>query len=377
MKRFIAVFLAFSMLLPLGFRAQAQAADVPETSAGAFVLYCPDNGEVLLSDNADKRMKPASTTKLMTALITLERAAAHDETITFTDEMTAEGSSMYLGLGERVKLSDLAVGMMMCSGNDAANAAAVSIAGSAEGFSRLMNERARELGMTRTHFVTPSGLDDPDHYTTAYDMALLMAAALENKAFASLTARRSCPVDFVAPADKHVTYSNHNRLLSLYPDCIGGKTGYTTAAGRCLVSAARRDGLTLICVTLDDGDDWNDHIKLCDYGFERYGRFFGDDSDFAVSVPCVGGEADSVRVVADSAGGVVLDRAKGELLRRRVMLDSFLYAPVKKGDRVGRIVYYLGGKETGAVDLIADNSVNEIKIKKSFFERIKEFFSHG
>ena len=144
-------------------------------------------------------MKPASTTKLMTSLITLEYADSADKVVTFTKDMTAEGSSMYLKVGEKVKLSDLAAGMMMASGNDAANAAAISIAGSAEKFSELMNNRAAVIGMKNTHFVNPSGLDDENHYSTAYDMALLMSYALENESFAKLTSQKSVTVEFSEP----------------------------------------------------------------------------------------------------------------------------------------------------------------------------------
>lgn len=375
MKQALAICVAVILALPLGLRAYAQ--EKPVASARAYVLYCPDNGEVLLGENAERRMKPASTTKLMTTLLTLEQAAQNDKTVTFTDAMIAEGSSMYLGVGEQVKLSDLATGMMLSSGNDAANAAAATLGGDGKGFARMMNARARELGMQHTHFVTPSGLDDPDHYSTAYDLALLMSAALQNPAFADLTAQKSRTVDFVKPDDKRVTYTNHNRLLSLYPDCIGGKTGYTIAAGRCLVSAARRGGLTLVCVTLDDGDDWNDHIALYDYGFDALACYAAEESALSLDVPCVGGERDSVRVCGAEDFSAVVRREDADRVKRRVLLDSFLYAPVKKGDAVGKIVYMLDGRELGSVRLLADNSNNEIKIKKSLLETIKEFFTHG
>ena len=183
-----------SAVLVFAFPVSVGAEDTVETSAGAFVLYCAENGEIILSKNENQRMKPASTTKLMTVLLTLEQAAKNDRVVTFTDEMIAEGSSMYLQVGEKVRLSDLAAGMMMASGNDAANAAAISISGSAEKFSGLMNARAAQIGMKNTHFVTPSGLDDDEHYTTAYDMALLMAAGLQNKDFADLTYQKSVGV---------------------------------------------------------------------------------------------------------------------------------------------------------------------------------------
>ena len=352
------------------------AADVPETQAKAFVLYCPQSGELLASDNPDKRMKPASTTKLMTTLLTLEQAAKDNEEVTFTNEMTAEGSSMYLKPGERVTLRDLAAGMMMASGNDAANAAAVTIAGDSQRFARLMNDRAEEIGMENTHFVTPSGLDDDDHYSTAYDLALLMAQGLRNEDFARLTAQKSALVSFVQPKNKRVTYNNHNRLLTLYEHCVGGKTGYTSTAGRCLVSAAEKDGVTLICVTLDDRNDWNDHIRLYEYGFGQRALYRSEDASFAAEVPVVGGEETRVTVEGDRDFSLTVDAEDKDKIERKILLDRFLYAPVSEGQEVGRIEYRLRGKRVGGTALRAAADVPARK-KRGLPELIKDLFTHG
>ena len=353
------------------------AAEIPETQAEAFVLYCPESGELLASRNADKRMKPASTTKLMTTLLTLEQAAKGNETVTFSQEMTAEGSSMYLKLGEKVTLRDLAAGMMMSSGNDAANAAAITIAGDDERFARLMNDRAEEISMKNTHFVTPSGLDDDDHYSTAYDLALLMEAGLKNEDFRQLTAQKSAMVSFTEPSDKRVTYNNHNRLLSLYEYCIGGKTGYTSAAGRCLVSAAEKDGVTLICVTLDDKNDWNDHISLYEYGFSQRAAYQSPDSAFAAEVPVVGGEKSSVTVMGDRDFRLTVSAEDKDKIERKVLLDRFLYAPVREGQQVGRIEYTLRGERVGGTALKAAADVPEQKARGGLWEWIKGLLHHG
>lgn len=350
---------------------------IPTVSAEAYALYCADNGELIAAENENKKMKPASTTKIMTSLIALEQSAAADVKVTFTDEMVAEGSSMYLKIGDQVKLSDLAAGMMMASGNDAANAAALTVCESTEAFAELMNTRAAQIGMKNTHFVTPSGLDDDNHYSTAYDMALLMTYALENEDFAQLTSQKSVTVNFIKPENQTASYSNHNRLLSLYEYCIGGKTGYTKAAGRCLVSAAEKDGLTLICVTFNDRNDWNDHISLYNYGFEKYCAYTANDTEFCIDVPCVGSESDSVTLTGEKDIDAVVSADDRDEVERRAFVDSFLYAPIKENDVCGRIEYRLKNEVIASVNLVAAEEIYSKKENKSIWDSIKELFTYG
>lgn len=374
MKKIIS--LAVCFVMPFVLMDAKTAEDTPPTtSAQAFVLYCPDNNTVICSKNADERMKPASTTKIMTSLITLEEAASCDSEVTFKQEMAAEGSSMYLKVGEKVRLSDLASGMMMASGNDAANAAAYTISGSPEKFSQRMNEKAEQIGMTNTHFVTPSGLDDENHYSSAKDMALLMSYALENDDFANLTAKKSVTVEFLEPKSKKTAYANHNRLLSLYPYCTGGKTGYTTAAGRCLVSSAKKDGVTLVCVTLNDRNDWNDHISLYDYAFEKYRGVDCKDADFCADIPCVGGDKNSVTVTGEKNSTIVLKREDCDKIKKKIYIDSFLYAPIEKNESVGRIEYTLGGKLLYKCNIVAGEKIKSDKKSVSIFSAIGNLFS--
>ena len=233
--------------------APAVAQSIPDTlgldtKAKAAVVLDAATGRVLFAKNANARLPMASTTKIMSTLLTLEQDGQDEWFTVDPDAIRVEGSSMGLRAGDRVTLSALAYGMMLPSGNDAANAAAVRIAGSKEAFARMMNERAAELGMEDSHFVTPSGLDDNAHYSSAYDMALLTREALSNPRFAEICSQKSAKVCFGnPPADRWL--SNHNRLLKLYPDAAGVKTGFTDAAGRCLVSYAQRGGVRLIVVT--------------------------------------------------------------------------------------------------------------------------------
>lgn len=335
-------------------------ADKPSVSAESAVLYCVNDGKVYFSKSENKRMKNASTTKIMTALLAYEEAEKENKKVKFTKEMITEGSSMYLEVGDEVYLKDLASGMMACSGNDAANAIALTLSDSFDSFAEKMNSKARQLGMKNTNFVTPSGLDDENHYSTAYDLALLMAFALENEAFAESNCQKSVKVDFVSPEGKSNTYRNHNRLLSLYEYCIGGKTGYTMAAGRCLVSAAEQNGLRFVCVTLNDKNDWKDHQSLYEYGFANYSLFSCDDTSYYLEVPVAGGSEDTVTVGSDRKFGIVLSKDKAEQVERTVYMDNFLYAPIKDGDYVGKVIYTLDNKQIAETPLVAMTYSNQI-----------------
>lgn len=312
----------------------------------------------------------ASTTKLLTTLLTLEFAKKNDKIVTFDRSMIEEGSSMYLKVGEKVHIGDLCIGMMLPSGNDAATAAAVTVAGSKEKFADLMNKRAKAIGMKSSHFVTPSGLDDDSHYTTAYDMALLMTECLKNKEFREISGSVNKTVAFVSPNDKTVTYHNHNRLLSEYPYCISGKTGYTEAAGRCLVTAAEKNGITLVAVTLNDRNDWQDHKSLYDYGFSvlRSKHF----KNTAISQTVVGGKENSVEIDIPKKDFVLDD--DDSKIKRKIMIEPFAYAPLKKGERAGVVLYYQKGKVIYKKSLVYKKSVSVEETEGGFFSFIKSIF---
>lgn len=233
-------------------------AEALEVSATAAVLMDADMGQVLYEKNGDRQMLIASTTKIMTALVVLEHAAP-DDVITVTPDHMAEGSSMYLRAGETLRVEELLYGLLLCSGNDAA-LALTECAGGLTPFVALMNEKAAALGMAHTSFANPNGLDADGHYSTARDMAVLAAAAVENPTFRRICSSRSVTIG-------QRTMENHNRLLRQVEGCVGLKTGYTQAAGRTLVSCTERDGCRLVAVTLQDGNDWADHAALYDYGF--------------------------------------------------------------------------------------------------------------
>ncbi|MBC8611712.1 D-alanyl-D-alanine carboxypeptidase [Massilimaliae timonensis] len=379
MKKLIKKACLFCMALGIGLAGSvpvvsARSADVYAQSAKAFVLMEAQSGTIILSGNEDVRLPMASTTKIMTALITLEQPELDTYFTVDPEAIRVEGSSMGLTEGDQVSLYALAGGMLLSSGNDAANSAAVRISGSIPEFAELMNQRAEEIGMENTHFVTPSGLHDEEHYSTAYDMALLAKTALENDRFRELCSSPKAKLNFGSPPfDRWL--SNHNRLLSYYDGCIGVKTGFTKKAGRCLVSAAERDGVTLICVTLDDPNDWVDHANLFDYGFSLVQETVlkPDTTELAGNV--VGGMADEFRVSAPK-DAVVHTVGKPGDITEQILMKPFYYAPVQAGEVVGTVRYLSGDKVLAEVPLTVGEDVEQkiTEVEKSFSDRIREWF---
>lgn len=353
----------------------AQAAG-PEVSAQSAVVLTADTGTVLFEKDGHTPRPVASTTKIMTALLALEAAQERgDPLVDITQEMVAvEGSSMGLQAGDSISLTGLAAGMLLASGNDAANAAALYLDGSLESFAARMNQRAAALGMEDTHFVTPSGLDGEDaqglgHLSTAYDMALLAWAALEDQAFRQLCSSPSLAVEFAEPV-KRVTYTNHNKLLTQYPGCVGVKTGFTKEAGRCLVSAAERDGALLIAVTLNAPNDWEDHTALLDYGFSQVEPYPLAGGDVRLTVPVVGSPKEAVSLRGSNGGEVTLPLGQGAQVERVVRVPKFLYAPVEAGEQVGEICWYLEGQLLGSAPLTAAGAAPLQEKAPSLWERL-------
>lgn len=348
----------------------------PEVSAQSAVVLTADTGTVLFEKDGHTPRPVASTTKIMTALLALEAAQEQgDPLVDITQEMVAvEGSSMGLQAGDSISLTGLAAGMLLASGNDAANAAALYLDGSLESFAARMNQRAAALGMEDTHFVTPSGLDGEDaqglgHLSTAYDMALLARVALEDQAFRQLCSSPSLAVEFAEPV-KRVTYTNHNKLLTQYQGCVGVKTGFTKEAGRCLVSAAERDGVLLIAVTLNAPNDWQDHAALLDYGFTQVEPYPLAGGDVRLTVPVVGSLVEVVSLRGSNGGEVTLPLSQGAQVERVVRVPKFLYAPVEAGEQVGEICWYLEGQLLGSAPLTAAGAAPLQEKAPSLWERL-------
>ncbi len=358
MRRASAILLALCLLC-----VPCYGAEPPEISAASAVLMDAASGRILYEKDAHTRRLIASTTKLMTALVAVEATEDLEQVVTVKREYQAEGSSMYLGVGEQLTIRELLYGLLLSSGNDAALAIAGGCAGDVETFVGWMNDRAGELGMADTHFANPNGLDHEAHYSTAYDMALLAREVLSHEVLVELVSTKSATV-----AGRSLV--NHNKLLWRYEGCTGMKTGYTDAAGRTLVSSARRNGQDLICVTLKDRDDWNDHARLLDYGFKNYPLFpLARAEKRFRTLPITGSLLSQVEVV--TASDVVYPLLKGEKVRARITLPNLVSAPVKKGAIAGRLTFLVGEEQVGETYLLYAVDVPENTPEPSLFERLK------
>ena len=372
MKKIISLALGV-LVLVLSFSVSLNVfAEMPETSAKSCVLIEEKTGRIVFEKNSSRKLPMASTTKIMTTLICLESGGLDDEFVVDKDAIKVEGSSMGLREGDVVTKRMLCYGMLLPSGNDAANATAVKISGSIEKFAEKMNERAQEIGMTHTNFVTPSGLEGEGHGASAYDMALLTREALRNPDFAEICSQSTAKVRFGNPPfDRWL--KNTNKLLTMYDGVNGVKTGFTDEAGRCLVSACERDGVSLICVTLNDRDDWNDHMKMYDSGFETVKKT-ALKSDDVFDIPVAGGETESIQAKADKYLEIGAFGNSTEHITSKAVIPPFVYADVDKGDTVGNIEWYYDKRLVGEVPIKAQESVSyKRKEDPTLWERIKGF----
>ena len=345
MKKIFSAFLCLVFTFLLSPRASALS-----LSAESAVLIEAESGNIIYEKNAHERRGMASTTKIMTAICAIESMDISALVTVPREAVGIEGSSVYLKEGERITLEELLYAMMLQSANDAAAAIAIATSGSVEAFAELMNAKAAELGLSSTHFENPHGLDGEEHYTTAYELAKIAAYALKNEAFAKIaaTVKHTIPANELAPAR---TLVNHNRLLRENSDIIGVKTGYTKKCGRTLVSAARRDGVTLVAVTLCAADDWRDHRAMLDEGFALYeNELICGDGSLSFELTVTGGERASVTCKNVGELFAVLPKGHGEVTYK-AELPRFIYAGQKKGERVGKVRFFEGGRELGELPL--------------------------
>ena len=321
------------------------------------------SGKFLQEKNADSQSLIASTTKIMTALVVCEQCNVLDRMRIPKEAVGIEGSSMYLREGEVLTVQELLYGLMLRSGNDAAVALAIYCGGTVEGFVQLMNDKAHRLGLKGTHFENPNGLDSPNHYSTARDLAVLTQYAMKNPIFAQTVSTKQVRI-----GERLLT--NHNKLLWRVKGADGVKTGFTKAAGRILVSTAVRDGRRLICVTINDGNDWADHAALLEKGFSRYTlRHILSAGEPLGSVEVAGGQQKRVRLLAGQ--DVSYPLAEDEQVQILLSGPGFAYAPVAEGEQAGVAYLCIGDTVVRKIPVVYEETVEMEETKKvPFWKRL-------
>lgn len=333
-----------------------------DLSAASAILYEPESETVLYERNIYEERGIASTTKIMTAVIVIENASPEEIVRIPRECVGIEGTSIYLREGECLSVSDLLYGMLLHSGNDAASALAWFVSEkTGVDFVKLMNDKARKIGMKSSSFKNPSGLPAEGHYSTAYDMSLLASYAMKNTLFADIVGAKTH-----SAGERRLV--NHNKLLRLYAGANGIKTGYTKSAGRCLVSSAEKDGMSLIVVTLAAPDDWNDHQKLFDFGFSNFSVLKSENDKLTVSV--VGGEKISAQIESLKNKSILVEKYSDS--KTEIFLPGFVYAPIEKGEIIGEIRYIVDGEVVDKTMLICAENV-KYKEQVSFFKRLFSF----
>ena len=357
MKRFFATAAAGLLAAAVLFPVSSQA-----VSARRACVMDAVSGRILYEKAARERGLIASTTKIMTALVVCEQCNVLDRMRIPKEAVGIEGSSMYLKEGEVLTIQELLYGLMLSSGNDAAVALAIYCGGTVEGFSELMNDKARVLGLRDTHFENPNGLDSPGHYSTARDLATLAAYAMENPIFAKTVSTKNIKV-----GDRYLT--NHNKMLWRTEGADGVKTGYTKAAGRVLVSSAQRQGRRIVAVTMDAPGDWEDHACFLEEGFSRYTvRDIVAQGQVMGTVEVVSGERQTVELLAAENFSYAL--APEETVQFALSGPGFIYAPAVAGAEAGYAYVLLMGKAVGKIPLIYGQTVEQIREEETSWRKI-------
>ncbi len=371
MKKLFSFAAAFLLCIPMC-SLFAAAESMSGVSAHAAILIEAGSGDVICEKNSREKLPMASTTKIMTALVALEEGDLLRPVRIAEGACGVEGSSIYLTPGEELTLEDLLYALMLESANDAAAAIAYEIAGGIEPFAERMNRMAEKIGLTESHFTNPHGLDDEAHFTTAHDLAKLTAYALRNEKFREIvsTYRHQIPLR----GDEGVrVLLNHNKLLRMSEDVIGVKTGFTKRSGRCLVSAAERDGVCVIAVTLNAPDDWRDHTFLHETGFACYHtETLAEAGQFTYEIPCPTAENGAVTVTNTDSLSVCLKN--GTEVTHSAQAPHLLLTPVSVGDVLGKVVFTADGEILGEIPLYAQNAAAEPEDSRSLGQKILDKF---
>ena len=351
--------------------------ELPDVTARNAVVIEAATGKVLYQRNKDIITYPASTTKIMTLIMALEHGNL-DQQFTASEEASkTDGSTIWLEPGEKLTLRQLCYAMMLVSGNDATVAVAEGISGSVPDFALAMTRKAHQLGAISTNFVNPNGLPDPQHYTTAYDLARIAAYGYSLPGFEEIVSTMTTQIPW-GENDYNRFLRNENYMLWIYDGANGVKTGYTEVAGHCLVSAAKRDGVQLISVVLGAESMWNDSIAMLDYGFSKVEPYTFVKAYDSFELDVKGGRKNKLKAHADKDIIAGIDPSEKELYSIQVVVSNELEglkAPIAKGDEVGRVYLIYDGERTASAALIADEEIEKKSFFLSIWYAIKGFFS--
>lgn len=365
-RKLVTRFLIFVMLFITNIASAAP--EPPVVKAKSAIVIDATTGKVLYSKDAEAQRYPASTTKMMSLIVALEYGHLDDLVTASKTAASTEGSSLELTQGEKLKMIDLLYGIMLISGNDATVAVAEHIAGSVEKFAQLMTEKAHAIGANDTHFANSSGLPDPNHFSTAHDLARIAAYGYKNPLFVEIVSTKHRVIPW-AGRDYGRDLYNENRMLWLSEGGNGVKTGYTDAAGRCLVSGAKRNGVQLITVVLDSETMWDDSLALLNFGFSQVTpETMCTEGDILKTIRVKNGKTEAIKLVANANLIVPISEQDEEKFTTVVDAPDNVEAPIQKGQKIGAVRVMYQDKEVATADLLADDSSE----RKSFFNMISE-----
>jgi len=333
------------------------ASALPEISARAAIVIDGVTGQVLWGRNIHQRLPQASTTKMMTGIVALERGQLSDTVVVSKRSSDIAGSSIYLEPGEKLTFEHLLYGVLLNSGNDASNAVAEYVGGSTDRFVGLMNDKAKAIGLQNTHFTNPHGLPAADHYSSAYDLAMIARYALANPDFAKISTTKAIEVPGNGRIERRVL-ENHNKLLRYFPGAFGGKTGYTSVAGRCFVGSAKRDGRYVIEALIDAPQMWEDAEALLNHGIDKFdSQTVAKAGTTVAKVSVMGGRNSQIAAILPQDVSVTVGPAFKGAVTTSYELDPAVRAPVKDGQALGKFHVKQGGKLVASFPLIAGSSV--------------------
>lgn len=368
---FFCIILLFTVIITFYIVPEVKAIQQPNISATSAAVIDVETGQVLYNKNMNLRRPPASLTKILTAIIAIEEGNLKDIVTVSRRAVYQEGSSIYLQQGEKISLEELLYGVMLESGNDASIAVAEHISGSVEEFASLMNKRAREMGVKYSNFLNPNGLPQSGHYSSAYDLAMIMSYALKNETFARITATKSKTISSGNNWGRSLT--NHNELLWSYPGVSGGKTGYTRAAGPCLQASARRNGREVVAVVLNSvskKSKYEEIRRLLDYGLNNFKKInIVNKGDIIYKLDWKEAKEKKLILVTESPLIAVIPKGGKIKIKKELSLKTELMLPINKGEKMGSLSIYSNGHFLGKTNVLAENNLtfNSIYLQFSYW----------